>query len=407
MIASAGKSLEEKPRDIEAGSGQATTAENTTPVASPSSNVGFLGMFNMFTCCVAPRKHHVYHASEHDGKRIGTGARSRERRTHHRYKHLGHHHLHSEGIPHPVIASPIPSSSASSASTFKTSPALENWMGKFADWRLFDIPIIPGTHHSGVNNPRKKTSQPVWGWAKTQDLGIEEQLHIGVRFFDLRIRVIIKTGEVLISHGLTSDTSLHEALEVIAGFVESHPEEGVLLYIRADKWHGIDRESSELLSNVILNSPIKMLSLGDRSLSDIRMRDLAGKALVIAPEQTLGDSIPSIQPGCLQYCDIWQENSIEEAKAKIEAYMNKQPDGELDFFGGVALDGTFPIRQQSQTSRELNAWFVERLTQDSEWKDRVEMHPFGIVLIDFAEFDLLNFLIRINNKLHTNPRRSS
>ena len=294
----------------------------------------------------------------------------------------------------------IPSSSASSSSLV-SSPILENWMEKFSDWRLVDVPIIPGTHHSGVNNPRKKTSQPVWGWAKTQDLGIEEQLHIGVRFFDLRIRVIVKTGEVLISHGLTSDTSLQDALEVIGTYMDSHPSEGVMLYIRPDKWHGIDRESSELLSNVLLKAPIKLCAVEekDKLLGALRVKHLAGHALVITPDGTLTDLIPQVPSTCLQYCDIWQENSIEEAKIKIDQYMKKKPLTDGDSFGGVALDGTFPIRQQSQTSRELNQWFIEKLSEDVEWKDRIELNQFGVVLIDFADFDILNFMICINNKL--------
>jgi hypothetical protein len=275
-------------------------------------------------------------------------------------------------------------------------------MEKFADWRVVDIPIFPGTHHSGVNNPRKKTSQPVWGWAKTQDIGIEEQLHIGVRFFDLRIRVIVKTGEVMISHGLTSDTALQDALEVIGTYLDTHPSEGVILYIRADKWHGIDKESSALLSNVLRNAQVKLCPVEDRRnhLNNLRMKHLAGSALVVCPEGTLDDAIPQVVPECLQYCDIWQENSIEDAKAKIEQYMRTEPSKDSGAcFGGIALDGTFPIRQQSQTSRELNQWFIEKLSSDEVWKDRLELHQFGIVLIDFADFDILNFLVGINTKL--------
>ena len=90
---------------------------------------------------------------------------------------------------------------------------------------------------------------------------------------------------------------------------------------------------------------------------------------------------------------------MDEAKNKVDQYMNKKPTSPGDFFGGVALDGTFPIRQQSQTSRELNNWFVDKLSKDTNWKDRIEMHQFGIILIDFADFDILNYLIGINNKL--------
>ena len=385
---------------------QCTTVERTTPVnISPSnSNNAFFGFFNAFACCVAPRKGHEPFRRDPGERMIGTGARSRERKHHHKNKHIGHHHTHIEKALPTASGSQdsVAISSSVSSASLITSPLLENWMEKFADWRVVDIPIFPGTHHSGVNNPRKKTSQPVWGWAKTQDIGIEEQLHIGVRFFDLRIRVIVKTGEVMISHGLTSDTALQDALEVIGTYLDTHPSEGVILYIRADKWHGIDKESSALLSNVLRNAQVKLCPVEDRRnhLNNLRMKHLAGSALVVCPEGTLDDAIPQVVPECLQYCDIWQENSIEDAKAKIEQYMRTEPSKDSGAcFGGIALDGTFPIRQQSQTSRELNQWFIEKLFSDEVWKDRLELHQFGIVLIDFADFDILNFLVGINTKL--------
>ena len=396
-------STEVKGKGEENRLSQCATGERNTPTISPSNaNNGFASFFTAFACCVAPRKGPVHMSDDSAEKSIGTGARSRQRRPN-KSKHSGHHHVHPEKAPQPVADSrePVVVSSSASSSSLISSPILENWMEKFADWRIIDIPIIPGTHHSGVNNPRKKTSQPVWGWAKTQDIGIEEQLHIGVRFFDLRIRVIIKTGEVMISHGLTSDTSLEDALEVINSYLESHPSEGVLLYIRADKWHGIDKDSSDLLTKVLQKASIRLCALDKKEgqLNELRMKHLAGKAMLIAPEGTLSVSLPHISPNCLQYCDIWQENSIEDAKSKIDQYMKKRPVKNGDEFGGVALDGTFPIRQQSQTSRELNQWFIEKLSQDDSWKDRIELNQFGIVLIDFADFDILNFFIGINTKL--------
>jgi hypothetical protein len=397
-------SIESKQKVSDRRLSQCETGEKNTPaLSSPSGgNTGFSSFFSAFACCVAPRKGHVYQRDDSTERLIGTGARSRQKK-HHKNKHAGHHHVHPEPQARSGSGSresAVPSSSASSSSLI-TSPMLENWMEKFADWRIVDIPIIPGTHHSGVNNPRKKTSQPVWGWAKTQDIGIEEQLHIGVRFFDLRIRVIVKTAEVMISHGLTSDTSLQDALEVIGSFLESHPSEGLLLYIRADKWHGIDKESSELLTKVLHKASIRLCAVETQEghLNELRMKHLAGKALLIAPEGTLSSSLPHISPSCLQYCDIWQENSIEDAKTKIDQYMKKRPVSVGDNFGGVALDGTFPIRQQSQTSRELNQWFIEKLSNDDSWKVRIESFQFGIVLIDFADFEILNFFVGINNKL--------
>jgi len=394
-------------RDRKAGMSQRSTGATATPTQrSPTGSFTFSSFFQSLSCCVSSRK--LSPMQQREGERIiGTGARSHTRRIH-RHKHFAHGHL---GSHPPTVhtsdqdhTTPIMSSSATSA-TSRSSPILENWMENFSEWRLLDVPIIPGTHHSGVNNPRKRTSQPVWGWAKCQDIGIEEQLHCGVRFFDLRVRIIPKTEEVLISHGLTSDTSLAEAIEVISAFLKEHPSEGVLMYIRADRWHGVDKDSADLLAKIIKTTGMPLVQEPD--LSNLRVKDISGKALIISTTETLRpqSGIPFLNNDVLQYCDIWQESTIEGAKSKIESYMLKKPDNK-NTFGGVAIDGTFPIRQQSQTSRELNAWFVDMLSTDDAWKDRIELNPFGIVMIDFADFDILNFLISINNKL-INIRNSS
>ncbi len=269
-------------------------------------------------------------------------------------------------------------------------------MEGFAEWRLVDLPVIPGTHHSGVVNPRKRTSAPVWGWAKCQDLGIEEQLHLGVRFFDLRVRVIPKEGEVMLSHGLTSDTSLADALEVIHDFLVGRPTEGVILYIRADKWHGMDADSVNVLSKTLTGASVQLVTFPDEPESvmrRIRVKEVAGRALIVAPRDILSDDVSAVPPSVLQYVDIWQEGSIEDAKNKIENYLETR-DGVTGsgVFGGVALDGTFPIRQQSQTSKELNEWFIREIQNRDELKRKIQV----IVLIDFASFEILSYLISIN-----------
>ena len=394
MSSSTHESRVHQSRDHKVATSQRSTGTTGTPnQKSPASTSPFASFFQSLSCCVSSRK--LPPPQSRDGEKIiGTGARSRARRIH-RNKHFAHGHFHPNGGS--IQTTPVISSSATSTAS-RSSPILENWMESFAEWRLVDVPIIPATHHSGVNNPRKRTSQPVWGWAKCQDIGIEEQLHCGVRFFDLRVRIIPKTDEVLISHGLTSDTSLAEAMEVISEFLLEHPTEGVIIYIRADRWHGVDKDSADLLAKVIKTTRTPLVA--EPKLSTLCVKDISGKALLISARDTLNtqSGIPFLTNEVLQYCDIWQESTIDGAKAKIESYMMKQPE-KKDVFGGVAIDGTFPIRQQSQTSRELNSWFIENLSTNDAWKDRIELHSFGVVMIDFADFGILNFLIGINNKL--------
>lgn len=120
---------------------------------------------------------------------------------------------------------------------------------------IYKIPlrklVIPGTHDSGtapiseenavVANDKgiphflsKIAPRMLVAWSKTQNLTVEEQLKIGVRFFDFRVSVENGEDEEVIpylSHGLRGE-KLRVALHAINNFCGDHPKELVIIKVK-------------------------------------------------------------------------------------------------------------------------------------------------------------------------------
>lgn len=98
--------------------------------------------------------------------------------------------------------------------------------GKLADWQSFiqdDTPVrkmaITGSHDAG-------TAGMAW-LAETQSRSIAEQLLLGTRYFDLRVKE--KKGKFVIYHGPFTSVTLDEVLDAFNAFLSAHPTEMLML----------------------------------------------------------------------------------------------------------------------------------------------------------------------------------
>ncbi|XP_056132495.1 PI-PLC X domain-containing protein 1 [Lampris incognitus] len=131
----------------------------------------------------------------------------------------------------------------------------EDWMSCLPE-ELWDIPItnlsIPGSHDAmsyclDINSPLVRsesdtfrlldglfccfTRPAIFRWATTQDKSIEEQLSMGIRFFDLRIarKPLDTTSYLYFTHVIYTHVTVLETLVSVANWLESHPKEIVIL----------------------------------------------------------------------------------------------------------------------------------------------------------------------------------
>jgi len=92
--------------------------------------------------------------------------------------------------------------------------------------------VIPGSHNSATCSiPNGK---PFSAIAITQNLTITQQLHAGVRFFDLRIASGKRGKGVYIFHGRIRGGQFEKVLNEIRSFCKTYPTEFVVLHVVAE-----------------------------------------------------------------------------------------------------------------------------------------------------------------------------
>ncbi|KAM6922094.1 PI-PLC X domain-containing protein 1 [Xenentodon cancila] len=133
--------------------------------------------------------------------------------------------------------------------------SFQDWMSALPE-ELWDIPLtnlaIPGSHDAmsyclDVNSPLVRsesdffrlldglfyciTRPVIFKWATTQDKSIEEQLSMGIRFFDLRVahKPNDSSSDLYFTHVIYTHLTVLETLVSVATWLKSHPKEIVIL----------------------------------------------------------------------------------------------------------------------------------------------------------------------------------
>ena len=103
-----------------------------------------------------------------------------------------------------------------------------DWMGQLPDeTNLCDL-TIPGTHDSGAAR-----SDFIGKFGQCQNLSIVDQLSIGVRFFDIRLKLL--DGSLDVYHGFIDQQLTFETIrKACKDFLAEHPDEVILLCIKEE-----------------------------------------------------------------------------------------------------------------------------------------------------------------------------
>lgn len=106
-------------------------------------------------------------------------------------------------------------------------PTDSAWMSTLPDERGLAELSIPGTHDSGA------LYELGTGTARTQELTIEEQLELGVRYFDIRCRNVSDAFQIY--HGpLYQQQTFDEVLATMSAFLDEHPQQALVMSVKEE-----------------------------------------------------------------------------------------------------------------------------------------------------------------------------
>ncbi|XP_072294523.1 PI-PLC X domain-containing protein 1 [Eucyclogobius newberryi] len=300
----------------------------------------------------------------------------------------------------------------------------DNWMSALPE-ELWDVPLtelaIPGSHDAmsyclDIRSPLVRsesdvlrlldvfcccfTRNVIFKWATTQDKTIEEQLSLGVRYFDLRIahKQNDSSPDLYFTHVLYTHLTVLETLVSVSGWLNSHSTEVVVL--ACSHFEGI----SEKLHEAFIFSIKKIFGskLCPKKEPDISLRSLwaSGYQVILSYEDQTAARHPELWPSI----PYWWAN--QNTAAGVISYLDWKKElgrPESFFVSGLNLtaDRFYITSHMKESLRTLTMKNWECL---SSWLEEqvpgAQQQSLNIIAGDFVgPIPLGPLIIRLNQKL--------
>ncbi|KZZ90529.1 PLC-like phosphodiesterase, TIM beta/alpha-barrel domain protein [Moelleriella libera RCEF 2490] len=296
-----------------------------------------------------------------------------------------------------------------------------DWMAKLPDKvRLTDI-SIPGTHETMTYSIRGKL--------QCQNARLKTQLRAGIRYIDIRLRLVDNKLQVYHANTYTKH-SFHEVLDTVFKFLDRHPKEALIMRIREEQEpKGKNTVSFETALRKALGSPAGQKHIWDYKPQDRlpRLGQMRSKVLIL--QNFLTDAqkkgghkgkAPPEQPGnfgvawknkdrmALQ--DVYNvgKHNIIRTKWRItkEALRTalRAPHSDRRLFishssAAVTIKPITAARGPKGSRRKgMNELTTRWLTYKKKGKKPVGR--VGVVVFDFPGKKAINAVIRRNKRLH-------
>ena len=136
---------------------------------------------------------------------------------------------------------------------------------------------IPGTHET-------MALHGVAGYAQCQDMSLEEQFNLGVRYLDIRCRYVGEGDDVsfAIHHGSIYQKKMFgDVLNDVESFLEDHPSETIFMRIKQEYSEVGDREFNDVFESYVERYPSLFWDNGGNSYQNPKLKNIRGKVVVL------------------------------------------------------------------------------------------------------------------------------
>lgn len=309
------------------------------------------------------------------------------------------------------------SGSDTNAPTLGIGAPASDWMANIPNNTPISLIGIPGTHDTGTYN------QGDWawgGWVKTQDRSILDQLERGIRFLDIRGRLI---GETLaIHHGsVYLDMTFQDVIDVCRQFLQTHPTETILLNLGDEYEHDSTFTYHQIFlkyytaNKYLDNTQTRELwDLGTTipTLGSVRGKIVLIRSFALDPPATgLGIEVPggqnnpyyshqfSANPEQTLYIEnLWTPDNCDNAYTDKEnaigaiiqrKELDRSPDHLYMTFTSATGGSAWCYKIPRNFADVINPWFLNVVA--------AKYGPVGIVAMDFPGDDIIGRIIDSNN----------
>ena len=268
----------------------------------------------------------------------------------------------------------------------------EPWMKKVSDdTKLIDM-SIPGTHDSGATHSIFDVS------GKCQDLSIKQQLNVGTRFFDLRLKLVGEEFKIVHSF-VDQNLKFKKVLNDLSNYIKENNSEFIIISIKQEadsvnntrSFEEVLKENLEEYKDVIsfektLPNTIKEARGRIHILSRYNL-DFGYPAYSGWKDDTtfILDDLYVQDNYCIEDVEIKKQDIL----STLEVSNNEKNDKLVLNFTSCYLDVPFPPTYAGTIGREINDWFTSYINEYSDSK-------LGIVVSDFMTKELAKSIYRRN-----------
>ena len=258
---------------------------------------------------------------------------------------------------------------------------------KYADWMKS---LDDNTSLREVNMPGSHDTMALYSIAdlagQCQSLTLKEQLNLGVRFLDIRLKE--DHNKLKAVHGfIDQKASFANITKTIETFLEKHSDEFIIMSIK--------EEANASNSNKPFEECLKSYLEKDIYLKDTaipnKVGDIRGKVLLLSrySDSTIGipahqgweDSASFTLQNDIYVQDTYQITSKEQKQEEIVKCFNETGHAlKINFLSAYRTD-TFPPSYAVSVAKDINPWINNEI---SKYNDR------GIVLYDFISEKNMN-----------------
>lgn len=267
-----------------------------------------------------------------------------------------------------------------------------NWMENVKDYTKLTDLSIPGTHDSGATHSIFDIE------GKCQDLNINQQLKVGTRFFDIRLK--LENDKFKIVHG-PADQKLKfdKVLKEMVSFVKNNNSEFLLISLKEETEGKNNNLSFESALEETLKKYEDVISFSTKLPATIK--DARGKIFIISrhdlsfgyPSYYFWQDDSSFTLGDLyiqdNYCIEDINEKIEDIKSTIDISNQHSNDKLVLNFTSCYLENHFPPTYAGSTAKIINPWLIEYLNENNDDK-------LGIIISDFMSERLAQSIYRRN-----------
>lgn len=251
---------------------------------------------------------------------------------------------------------------------------------KYADWLKS---IDDNTSLREVNMPGSHDTMALYSIAdyagQCQSLSLKEQLNLGVRFLDIRLKE--ENDKLKAVHGFVDQkASFSSVTKTVETFLNKHPDEFIIMSIKEEAKSSNSRLSFEECLTGYLSDDIY---LKDNAIPN-RVGDIRGKVVLLSryANSTIGipafngwvDSQSFTLNNDIYVQDTYKITSKEKKQEEIVRCFNEAGHALKINFLSAYRTNYFPTSYAPSAANDINPWINKEITK---------YHDRGIVLYDF------------------------